>query len=232
MIDLYFWPTPNGLKLKLFMEETGLAHRIVPVDIGKGQQFAPDYLAISPNNKIPALVDHQPDDGGAPLPLFESGAMLLYLAEKTGQFLPTDTRARAEALQWLFWQVGGLGPMAGQAGHFRVYAPEKIAYCIDRYTNEVNRLYGVLNKHLAGRDFIAGDYSIADIACFPWIVPHEAHGQKLAAFPDLQRWFETIRRRPAVIRTYAGVENTYTPKAPLPEDEQRRLFGQTSAKGP
>ena len=194
MIDLYYWATPNGLKLKLFMEETRLPHRIVPVDIGAGEQFQPEFLAISPNNRIPALVDHDPPGGGAPLSLFESGAMLLYLAEKTGRFLPTDPRGRAEVLQWLFWQVGGLGPMAGQNGHFNVYAPEKVPYAIDRYTRETARLYGVLDRRLADRDYIAGDeYTIADIACYPWIVPHAAHGQDLDDFRHLQRWFERVR---------------------------------------
>jgi GSH-dependent disulfide-bond oxidoreductase len=229
MIDLYYWGTPNGLKLKLFMEESGLPHRIIPVDIGKGEQFKPDYLAISPNNKIPALVDHDPPGGGAPIPLFESGAMLLYLAEKTGRFLPTDVRGRAEVLQWLFWQVGGLGPMAGQNGHFLVYAPEKVPYAIERYVKETNRLYGVLDKRLAGREFIAGDYSIADMACYPWIVPHEPHGQDLGDFPNLKRWFETIGARPATLRTYEGVAPSYVVRNNISEEERRVLFGQTAA---
>lgn len=229
MIDLYYWGTPNGLKLKLFMEESGLPHRIVPVDIGKGEQFKPDFLQVSPNNKIPALVDHDPLGGGAPVSLFESGAMLLYLAEKTGRFLPADVRGRAEVLQWLFWQVGGLGPMAGQNGHFVVYAPEKIPYAIERYVKETNRLYGVLDKQLADSDFVAGDYSIADMAIYPWIVPYAPHGQDLEDFPNLKRWFEAIGARPATVRAYVGVEPSYAGRSNISEEERRLLFGQTAA---
>ncbi|MGH8370006.1 MAG: glutathione binding-like protein [Gammaproteobacteria bacterium] len=229
MIDLYFWPTPNGLKLKLFLLETALPHRIVPVDIGKGEQFKPEFLQISPNNKIPAIVDHAPADGGAPLALFESGAILLYLAEKSGQLIPADLRGRQEVLQWLFWQVAGLGPMAGQNGHFNVYAPEKIPYAIERYTKETNRLYGVLDKRLKDREFIAGEYSIADIACYPWIVPHRAHGQNLDEFPNLKRWFEIIGARPAVIETYRDVKPTYAkPDQPMSEASRKLLFGQSA----
>ncbi len=229
MIDLYFWPTPNGLKLKLFMEESGLPYTIIPINIGKGEQFQPEFLAIAPNNRIPAMVDHDPPGGGAPISMFESGAMLLYLAEKTGRFIPKDVRGRAEVLQWLFWQMAGLGPMAGQNGHFRAYAPEKISYAIDRYTNETHRLYSVLNHRLADRPFIAGDYSIADIACYPWIVPYERHGQNLADFPHLKRWFETIAARPATIRTYEGVGRPYERSSPISDEERRILFGQTEA---
>jgi GST-like protein len=226
MIDLYYWGTPNGLKLALFMQETGIEHRVIPVDIGAGEQFKPEFLAISPNNRIPALVDHAPTDGGAPISLFESGAMLLYLAEKTGRFLPSDLRGRAQVLQWLFWQVGGLGPMAGQSGHFHVYAPEDVPYAIERYTRETHRLYGVLDRQLAGRAFIAGDYSIADMACYPWIVPHEAHGQDLADFPNLRRWFEAIAARPATQRAYEGVKPTYArSRAAMSDEERRILFG-------
>lgn len=226
MIDFYFAATPNGLKLKLFFEETGLPHRVMPVSLSKGEQFRPEFLAISPNNKIPAIVDHAPVDGGAPVSLFESGAILLYLAEKTGQLIPADLRGRAEVLQWLFWQMAGLGPMAGQIGHFNVYAPEKVPYAIDRYTREVHRLYGVLDRRLADREFIAGSYSIADIACYPWIVPHQAHGQDLTEFPHLERWFLAMASRPATQRTYEGVENAYAPKQSLSEEERRVLFGQ------
>ena len=226
MIDLYFWPTPNGLKLKLFMLESGIEHRLIPVNIGKGEQFEPEFLKISPNNKIPALVDHAPADGGAPLTLFESGAMLQYLAEKTGRFLPTDVRARAQTLQWLYWQVGGLGPMAGQIGHFNIYAPEKVPYAIDRYTRETHRLYGVLDRQLAGRDYIAGEYSIADMACYPWIVPHASHGQSLQDFPELRRWFEAMAQRPAVLRTYEAAPQSYAPDTKVSEEERRVLFGQ------
>lgn len=209
MIDLYFSPTPNGMKLKLFFEETGLPHRVLPVSLSRGEQHAPAFLAISPNGKIPALVDHLPADGGAPLPMFESGAMLLYLADKCGQLLPAEPRARAEAIQWLFWQMAGLGPMAGQNGYFRVYAPAPVAPAIERYSKETRRLYGVLDSHLARRDFIAGAYSIADIACYPWIVPHAGHGMALDDFPHLGRWFDRIGARPATVRAYAGVEDVY-----------------------
>lgn len=231
MIDLYFAPTPNGLKAKLFLEEAQLPYRVVPVSLGKGEQFKPAFLAISPNNKIPAIVDHQPTDGGEPVQLFESGAILLYLAEKIGRFIPRDIRGRAEVLQWLFWQMAGLGPMAGQIGHFNVYAPEKVPYAIDRYTRETSRLYGVLDRRLADRPFIAGDFSIADIACYPWIVPHEAHGQNLAAFPYLQRWFESMATRPATMRTYQDVENVYAPKQAISEEERRILFNQDAKTG-
>lgn len=210
MIDLYFAPTPNGLKLTLFMAETGLAHRIVPVGLTKGEQFRPDFLAIAPNNRIPALVDHAPADGGAPLALFESGAMLLYLADKTGRLIPPDLRGRNEVLQWLFWQMAGLGPMAGQAGYFKVYAPETVPFAIARYEKETARLYGVMDRRLADRAYLAGDdYTIADIACYPWIVPHRAHGQDLAAFPNLRRWFAAIGERPATVRAYDGVADVY-----------------------
>lgn len=224
MIELYFWATPNGLKPRLMLEETGLEHRIVPVDIGKGEQFRPEFLAFSPNNRIPALIDHAPAGGGEPVTLFESGALLQYLAEKTGRFLPSDLRSRAEVMQWLFWQVGGLGPMAGQNGHFRVYAPEPVPYAIDRYTRETARLYGVLDKRLADREFIAGDYSIADMACYPWIVPHQAHAQNLDDFPHIKRWFETIRERPATQRTYAGGTESYSSRK-LTDEARAVLFG-------
>ena len=229
MIDLYYAATPNGLKARLCMEEAGIEHRLVPVNLGKGEQFRPEYLAISPNNKIPAIVDHAPADGGEPITMFESGAILLYIAEKTGRLIPADLRRRAEVVQWLFWQMAGLGPMAGQIGHFNVYAPEKVPYAIDRYTRETGRLYGVLDKQLSDRPFIAGEYSIADIACYPWIVPHEAHGQDLERFPHLRRWFETVAQRPAVQRTYAGVGETYGKSAaPLTDEARKNLFGSTS----
>ena len=210
MIDLYFSPTPNGLKIRLFLEETGLPHRIVAVRLSAGQQFAPAFVAISPNGKIPAIVDHQSQDGGAALPVFESGAILLYLAHKTGQWLPAEGRARLDALQWLFWQVSGLGPMAGQAGYFRVYAPTPVPQAIERYTRELRSLYGVLDRRLEQHAFLAGaDYSIADIACYPWIVPHAAHGQALGEFPNLSRWFRAIAERPATRRVYDGVDDVY-----------------------
>jgi len=230
MIELYFWPTPNGLKIRLYLEETGLEHRLFPVDIGKGEQFNPDFLKIAPNNRIPAIIDRNPADGGAPISMFESGAILLYLAEKTGKLIPAALRPRNEVIQWLFWQMAGLGPMAGQNGHFNVFAPEKVPYAIERYVKETNRLYGVLNKRLADRDFIAGDYSIADIACYPWIVPHKSHGQNLDDFPHLRRWFETIKARPATRRVYEGQKDTYGPKDGKISDEERKiLFGQSAA---
>ena len=197
MIDLYYWPTPNGHKITLFLEEAELPYRLVPVNIGKGEQFKAEFLGISPNNRMPAIVDHSPQDHGAPISVFESGAILLYLAQKNELFLPADLRGGTEVLQWLFWQVGGLGPMAGQNHHFSRYAPEKIPYAIERYVKETNRLYGVLNNRLADREFVAGAYSIADMAAYPWVVPHEGQGQKLEDFPHLRRWFEAIRRRPA-----------------------------------
>ena len=204
MIDLYYWGTPNGHKITLFLEESGIDYRVHPIDIGKGQQFEPAFLAISPNNRIPAIVDDAPADGGAPLSQFESGAILLYLADKTGRFISADLRGRAEVLQWLFWQMGGLGPMAGQNHHFSAYAPEKIPYAIERYVKETARLYGVLDKRLADRGFVAGDeYTIADMAIYPWIVPHERQSQDLADFPNLQRWFEAVAARPGTQRAYA-----------------------------
>ena len=226
MIDLYHWPTPNGHKITIFLEEAGLPYRIHPVDIRKGDQFKPEFLAISPNNRMPAIVDTAPADGGPPLPIFESGAILLYLAEKTGRFIPKDVRGRAEVLQWLFWQVGGLGPMAGQNGHFANYAAEKIPYAIDRYVKETNRLYGVMNKRLAGRPYLAGEYSIADMASYPWVVPHERHGQRLADFPNLTRWFEAIKARPAVQKVYAAREATKF--QPMTDEDRKILFGQTA----
>jgi len=228
MIDLYYWTTPNGHKITLFLEETGLPYRIVPINIGKGEQFAADFLRISPNNRIPAIVDHQPADGGAPIPVFESGAILLYLADKTGQFIASDLRGRNETLQWLFWQMGGLGPMAGQNHHFTQYAPEPIPYAVERYVKETARLYAVLNKHLAGREFIAGDYSIADMACYPWIVPHQRQCQNLDDFPELKRWFAAIRERPATLRAYALAQQI-NPAPVVTEEAKRVLFGQDAS---
>ncbi|MGA2775954.1 MAG: glutathione binding-like protein [Steroidobacteraceae bacterium] len=231
MIDLYYWPTPNGHKITLFLEETLMPYTIFPVNIGKGEQFNPDFLAIAPNNRMPAIIDRSPQDGGAPVSVFESGAILLYLAEKTGLFIPKDLRGKVAVTEWLFWQMGGLGPMAGQNHHFARYAPEKIPYAIDRYVKETNRLYGVLNRRLEGRDFIAGNYSIADMAAYPWIVPYEAQGQNLADFPNLQRWFEAIRNRPATIKAYArGV--AINPPTEMTEEAKKVLFGQTSRTGP
>jgi GST-like protein len=202
MLDLYYWPTPNGHKIALFFEEAGLKYNLIPVNIGKGEQFRPEFLAISANNRIPAIVDHEPKGGGAAVELFESGAILVYLAEKTQKFLSADMRKRFETLQWLFWQMAGLGPMAGQNHHFVQYAPEKIPYAMDRYVKETSRLYGVLDKRLAGRDFITGEYSIADMACYPWIVPHEKQQQDIKQFPNVKRWLDTIAARPATLRAY------------------------------
>ncbi|NJD35168.1 MAG: thiol:disulfide oxidoreductase [Betaproteobacteria bacterium] len=228
MIDLYYWTTPNGHKITMFLEETGLPYRVVPVDIGKGEQFAADFLKIAPNNRIPAIVDHAPADGGAPISVFESGAILLYLADKTGQFIAPDLRGRNETIQWLFWQMGGLGPMAGQNHHFTQYAPEQIPYAIDRYTRETARLYAVLNRCLADREFIAGDYSIADMACYPWIVPHQKQGQQLGDFPHLQRWFAAIRARPATQRAYA-LAKEINPAPVVTAESRRVLFGQDAS---
>ncbi|MFH1805289.1 MAG: glutathione binding-like protein [Pseudomonadota bacterium] len=227
MIDLYYWPTPNGHKITLFLEESGLDYTIIPVNIGAGDQFKPEFLAFSPNNRMPAIIDHAPADGGAAITVFESGAILQYLAEKTGKFLPTDVRGRKTVMEWLFWQMGGLGPMAGQNHHFSGYAPEKIPYAITRYVNETNRLYGVLNKRLAGRSFIAGDdYTIADMACYPWIVSHEKQQQDLNDFPDLKRWFEAIATRPATVATYQKGEGLR--QGEMTEADKKILFGQTS----
>ena len=229
MIELYYWTTPNGHKITIFLEETGLAHVIKPVDIGKGEQFGPEFLAISPNNRIPAIVDLEPAEGGGALSVFESGAILQYLAEKTGRFLPADLRGRTEVMQWLFWQMGGLGPMAGQNHHFSQYAPEKIPYAIERYVKETERLYGVLDDRLAERAFVAGDYSIADMACYPWIVPYENQGQNLEDFPNLARWFTAIRERPAVVRAYERAKEVKT-GAVVDEAAKKVLFGQGRRK--
>lgn len=231
MIDLYYWPTPNGHKVTMFLEEAGLLYRIHPVDINAGDQFKPEFLAISPNNRMPAIVDTWPTDGDEPITVFESGAILLYLAEKTGQFIPKDVRRRKAVLEWLFWQVGGLGPMAGQNHHFGHYAPERIPYAITRYVNETNRLYGVLDRRLAGQRFLAGDtYTIADMASYPWIVPWQRQQQDLEAFPGLRRWFEEIRARPATQRAY-GKAQPYADRPAVTEAGRQLLFGQTSATG-
>lgn len=229
MIDLHYWTTPNGHKVTMFLEEAGLPYRIVPVNISAGDQFTPEFLAIAPNNRIPAIVDH--DAPGGPVSLFESGAILLYLADRIGRFVPppAQVHARAEVLQWLFWQMGGLGPMAGQNHHFSQYAPEKIPYAIERYVKETNRLYGVLDRRLADRAFIAGDeYSIADMASYPWIVPHARQGQDLADFPNLKRWFEAVRARPATERAYARAKDVNS-QPTVSAASAAILFGQTAA---
>ncbi len=227
-IQLYYWPTPNGHKITIFLEEAEVDYQIHPVNIGKGDQFKPEFLQISPNNRMPAIVDTAPPDGGEPISVFESGAILLYLAEKTGKFLPSNWRGRQIVNEWLFWQVGGLGPMAGQNHHFSQYAPEKIPYALDRYVKETNRLYGVLNKQLAGRDYIAGAYSIADMACYPWIVPYARQQQNLDDFPHLQHWFNSIASRPAVIKAYEKSQEVSS-QPTVTEESKKILFGQTAA---
>lgn len=223
MITVYSWPTPNGHKVHIMLEECGLPYRVVPVDIGRGEQFAPDFLAISPNNKIPAIVDEDGPDG-QPISLFESGAILLYLAGKTGRFLPESTRGKYEVLQWLMFQMGSVGPMLGQAHHFRVYAPQKIDYAVERYTNEAKRLYGVMNRRLAQSSYIGGDsYSIADMAIFPWLRSWQNQGIDWGDYPHLKGWFDEIAARPAVQR---GVEVLADQRRPLMDEKARQqLFG-------
>ena len=225
-IALYYWPTPNGWKISIMLEECGLPYVIKRINIGKGEQFAPDFLAIAPNNRIPAIVD--PDGpGGEPISVFESGAILQYLGRKTGQFYPTNERARVACEEWLFWQVGGLGPMAGQCHHFRIYAPEQVPYAIARYTNEVNRLYGVMNRRLEGRDYLAGDYSIADMACIGWVRSWERQGQNIQDFPHVERWMERMLARPAVARGLAvDAEARQNYDLSKDRDAQSVLFGQ------
>jgi GST-like protein len=223
-IELHYWPTPNGWKITIMLEELGVPYEVKYVNIGKGEQFEPAFLAIAPNNRMPAIVDPEGPDG-EPISIFESGAILQYLGRKFGRFYPAAERARVEVDQWLFWQMGGLGPMAGQAHHFRQYAPEKIAYGIDRYTNEVNRLYGVMNRRLADREFLAGDYSIADMASYPWVRPYQNQGQDLDDFPNLKRWFETIGVRPAVERAIV-VGQEHRRNIAEDKDAQKVLFGQ------
>jgi len=226
MIDFYFWTTPNGYKVLMFLEEAGICYRIVPVNISKGEQFDAEFLKISPNNKMPAIIDNSPVEPGAPISIFESGAILQYLAEKTGHFLPKDVLGRSEVLQWLFWQMGGLGPMLGQNLHFGQYAPEKIPYAIDRYVNETSRLFEVMNKQLTNREFIAGEYSIADMASYPWVFKHPYLQLQLEDFPNLERWFKTIEQRPAVARAYQiGASINTTPT--VTEESKKILLGQS-----
>jgi GSH-dependent disulfide-bond oxidoreductase len=227
VIDLYYWPTPNGWKISIMLEECAIPYNVKYVNIGAGEQFNPDFVKISPNNRMPAIVDHEPMGGGAPIAIFESGAILEYLADKTGKFMPSEPRGKYEVLQWVYWQVGGLGPMAGQNHHFSVYAPEKLPYAIDRYVKETNRLYGVIERRLRDRPFLAGDYSIADMAAFPWIVPYKLQGQKLEDFPKLKAWFEALHGRPAVIR---GLDLGKEKRGQTMSDEAKKvLFGQTAA---
>ncbi|MET0575206.1 MAG: glutathione S-transferase N-terminal domain-containing protein [Mesorhizobium sp.] len=231
-IELHYWPTPNGWKITIMLEELGVPYTVKYVNIGRGEQFEPSFLKIAPNNRMPAIVDPEGPSsngkgGGKPISVFESGAILQYLGRKFGQFYPADERARVEVDQWLFWQMGGLGPMAGQAHHFRQYAPEKIPYAIDRYTNECNRLYGVMNKRLADRQFLAGDYSIADMACIGWVRPFKNQGQDLDDFPNLKRWFEAIMARPAVERAMeVGKEEREKSNLANDKEAQKVLFGQ------
>ncbi len=225
MIDLYYWTTPNGHKITIFLEEVGLPYTIKPVNISKGEQFTVEFLAISPNNRIPAIVDHAPADGGLPLAVFESGAILQYLARKTRKLLPADLRRHSEVMQWLFWQTSGLGPMLGQNHHFAHYAPEALPYAIDRYVKETERLYAVLDHRLQDREFIAEVYSIADIACYPWIVPHARQGMKLEEFRHLRRWFNAMGARPAVQRAYAKAAEINTAPT-VSEAAKAILFGQ------
>lgn len=222
MIDLHYAPTPNGWKISIMLEECGLPYRVLPVDIRKGDQFKPEFLAISPNNRIPAIVDHDPPDDGEPFAVFETGAILLYLAEKTGRFLPTEMRARSVVTQWLMWQMGGLGPMLGQHGHFLLYAPEKIPYAVARYRAEAARLYGVLDRQLAKAEYVAGDYSIADMACFPWAMTHKAQGFTLDDYPHMRRWYALVRARPQV---QAGLAVGKFEKAPMDEQARKVMFG-------
>jgi len=231
MIDLYYWPTPNGHKITVFLEEAGVPYQIKPVDIGVGDQFKPEFLAFSPNNRMPAIIDTAPADGGETITLFESGAILLYLAEKTGKFLSGDIRQKKITMEWLFWQMGGFGPMLGQNHHFTRYAPEPIPYAIDRYQRETERLYGVLNKHLENREFIADDYSIADMACYPWAVAHDWHHVALERYPNVQRWHDAIKQRPAVIKAYALGEQ-YKRKTEMTPEMKAILFGTPNANNP
>ena len=230
MIDFYFWPTPNGHKVTLLLEEAGIEYKFFPVDISTGGQLKPAFLAFSPSNRMPAIIDHAPADGGEAVPVFESGAILLYFAEKCGQFLPVDLRGRKTVLEWLLWQMGGLGPMAGQNQHFAVYAPERIPYATKRYVDETNRLYGVLDRRLASREFIAGDeYTIADMASYPWVVPHEAQGQRLEDTPNLKRWLDAIHARPGTTRAY-GKGKAISDRPAVTEASKSILFGQTGTR--
>lgn len=223
-IELYYWPTPNGWKITIMLEELAVPYAVKYVNIGRGEQFEPSFLKIAPNNRMPAIIDPE-GPGGEPISVFESGAILQYLGRKFGMYYATDERTRTDVDQWLFWQMGGLGPMAGQAHHFRQYAPEKIAYAIDRYTNEVNRLYGVMNKRLADRPYLAGDYSIADMASYCWVRPYKNQGQDLDDFPNLKRWFDAIGARPAVVRA-VDVGQEYRRNLADDKDAQKILFAQ------
>jgi GSH-dependent disulfide-bond oxidoreductase len=230
MIDVYYWTTPNGHKITIFLEEAGVQYKIIPVNIGKGEQFKPDFLVVSPNNRIPAIVDHEPPDGGKPISVFESGAILFYLANKTGKFIAKDMRERMQTLEWLFWQMGNLGPMSGQNNHFSNYAVDKLPYAMDRYRNEVNRLYGVMNRRLADHQYLAGDYSIADMACYPWVAIWERQHQNIEDFPHIKRWLAAIKARPAVVKAYEWTAKINPGHAGIRTAEERAiLFGQSAA---
>tara|TARA_R100000005_G_scaffold72354_1_gene39759 strand:- start:1970 stop:2668 length:699 start_codon:yes stop_codon:yes gene_type:complete len=226
MIDLYYWPTPNGWKISIALEEMGLDYRVVPVNIQKGEQFEPDFLKISPNNRMPAIVDQNPADGGAPISVFETGAILLYLADKTGQFIPADIRGRNEVIEWLMWQMGGLGPMLGQNGHFKFYAPEQIPYAQNRYSTEALRLYDVLDRRLDGRDYICGDYSIADMACWPWILTYKKQEIDLAEFPNIRAWYDRCKARPALRRGYEVGRDLSKPTGKWSDEARQNLMAQ------
>jgi GST-like protein len=233
VIDLYYWPTPNGWKVSIALEEMKLPYETKYVNIGRGEQFEPEFLAISPNNRMPAIVDHDPPGGGEPISVFESGAILIYLAEKSGQFLPADVRGRAHVLEWLMWQMGGFGPMLGQNHHFNIYAPEKVQYAIDRYVNETSRLYGVLDKQLADNEWICGDYSIADMATWGWVVPHDRQGIDLDQFANVRRWYDAMKERPAVQLGFSvGLEirkaMSQSQQGGMDEEARKQLFGQTA----
>jgi GST-like protein len=233
VIDLYYWPTPNGWKVSIALEEMKLPYETKYVNIGRGEQFEPEFLAISPNNRMPAIVDHDPPGGGEPVSVFESGAILIYLAEKSGQFLPADVRGRAHVLEWLMWQMGGFGPMLGQNHHFNIYAPEKVPYAIDRYVKETSRLYGVLDKQLADREWICGDYSIADMACWGWVVPHDRQGIDLDQFENVRRWYDAMKERPGVQRGFSvGLEirraMSQSQQGGMDEEAKKVLFGQNA----
>ena len=226
MIDLHYAPTPNGWKISIMLEELEMPYKVIPVNIREGDQFKPEFLAISPNNRIPAIVDHAPADGGAAITMFETGAILIYLAEKSGRFLPADLRGRFNVMQWLMWQMGGLGPMLGQHGHFALYAQEIIPYAIQRYRDETARLYKVLDTQLGKTGaYVAGDYSIADIACFPWTMTHKAQGFTLDDYPNIKRWYADVRARPKV---QAGLAVGKFDKTPFDEQSRKNMFGKTA----
>lgn len=227
MIDAYYWPTPNGWKISIGLEEMALAYRVVPVNIGRGDQFKDSFLQISPNNRMPAIVDHDPVGGGDPISVFDSGAILIYLAEKTGRFLPTDLRGRTEVLEWLMWQMSGMGPMFGQAGHFKFYAPEAVPYAQERYTTETLRLYGVLNRRLEHREYICDDYSIADMACWPWVLTYKKQEIDLEQFPNVRRWYDLLKTRPGLRRGYEVGRELGKPEGKWDDEARRHLTAHT-----